>query len=99
MEDPLHEDRWIDWTRTSLEPGEREELLSALTPEQRAHLLAQDYVWVEGVGIVWRAALGAPEQRARFTHGYHFRTRRGEFHVDVEGHVRELSQHPVARAA
>ena len=52
---------------------------------------------------MWRTALGAPEQRARFTHGFYFQTRRGEFHVDVEGHVRELAQlsvaMPTARAA
>jgi hypothetical protein len=66
---------WIEWTRTALQPREREELLAALTAEP-------------GVGVVFRPEDGGPEQRARFTHGRHFRTPRGELYVDAEGRVR-----------
>ena len=83
--------QWIEWTRTVLGPREREDLSSALTREQSAHLREHDYVWVEGAGVVWRPESGGLE-RARFTHGVHFRTRRGEFYVDAEGGVRELSR-------
>ncbi len=30
--------QWIEWTRTALAPREREELLAALTSEQKAQL-------------------------------------------------------------
>ena len=85
---------WIEWTRTALPPREREELTAALTTEQRAHLAQHDYVWVRGVGVIFRPAKGGPEQRARFTHGTHFRTPRGEFYVAAEGGVRELAPSP-----
>jgi hypothetical protein len=84
----------IEWTRTRLQPREREELVTALTWQQKAHLLDHDYVWVEGVGVVWKPADGAL-RRARFTHGTHFQTQRGEFYIDSAGSVRELSDHGV----
>jgi hypothetical protein len=68
--------------------------LAALTPEQKAHLLDHDYVWVEGVGVLWNDPDGDLRQRARFTHGTYFRTRRGEFYIDSEGGVREFSPTP-----
>jgi hypothetical protein len=88
----MRESQWIEWTRTRLQPQEREDLLTALTSEQKAHLLEHDYVWVKGVGVLWKPAEGAL-RRARFTHGTHFRTQRGEFYVDSEGSARELSNH------
>jgi len=80
----------INWTDTRLQPREREDLLTALTSEQKAHLLEHDYVWAEGAGVLWRRPDGAL-QRARFTHGAHFRTQSGEFYIDSEGSARELS--------
>ena len=85
----MREDQWIEWTRTALRPDEREGLLAALTSEQNAHLHEHDYVWVEGVGVLWQPVEGAL-RRARFTHGTHFRTQHGEFYIDSEGHAREL---------
>jgi hypothetical protein len=90
----MRETQWIEWTGTELQPREREDLLAALTSEQKAHLLEHDYVWVEGVGVLWNAPDGDLRQRARFTHGTFFRTKRGEFCVDSEGGVRELSPTP-----
>ena len=78
----------IDWTRTQLQPHEREELSAALTPEQKAHLLEHDYVWVAGVGVLWNPPDGDLLRRARFTHGTHFQTQRGEFYIDSEGAAR-----------
>jgi hypothetical protein len=75
-----------------LQPREREDLLTALTSEQKAHLLKHDYVWGKGVGVVWKPPDGAL-RRARFTHGTHFQTQRGEFYVDSEGSAGEPSDH------
>ena len=86
----MRETQWIEWTRTTLQSHEREDLLAALTWEQKAHLHEHDYVWVGGVGVLWKPMDGAL-RRARFTHGTHFRTQRGEFYVDSEGRTRELS--------
>ena len=86
----MRETQRIEWTRTRLQPQEREELVTALTTEQKAHLLDHDYVWVEGVGVLWKPADGAL-RRARFTDGTHFQTQRGEFYIDSEGSARELS--------
>jgi len=69
---------WIDWTRTKLQPHEREDLLTALTSEQKEQLLERDYVWVKGIGVLWKPPDGAL-RRARFTHGTHFQTQRGRF--------------------
>ncbi len=97
--------QWIDWARTRLQPREREELLAALTPEQKAQLLEHDYVWVEGVGVLWNPPENELLRLARFTHGAHFQTQRGEFCIDSEGIARELSNHridpptPTARPA
>jgi hypothetical protein len=66
--------------------------MTALGLEQKAHLLKHDYVWVKGVGVLWKPPDGAL-RRARFTHGTHFRTSRGEFYIDSEGSVREPSNH------
>jgi hypothetical protein len=85
----MRETRWIEWTRTTLLAHERENLLAALTPEQNAQLHGHDYVWVEGVGVLWKPVDGAL-RRARFTHGTYFRTQRGEFYIDSEGRTREL---------
>jgi hypothetical protein len=97
----MRETQQIEWTRTRLQPREREELLTALTTEQKTYLLDHDYVWVEGVGVLWKPADGAL-RRARFTHGTHFQTQRGEFYIDSEGSVREFSDRcidPPASAA
>jgi hypothetical protein len=59
-----------------LQPQEREDLLAALTSEQKAHLHEQDHVWLEGVGLLPKRVDGAL-RRARFTHGTHFQTGRG----------------------
>jgi hypothetical protein len=91
-ENPVRETQRMNWTRTRLQPAEREDLMTALGSEQKAHLLKHDYVWVKGVGVLWKARDGAL-RRARFTHGTHFRTLRGEFYIDSEGSVRELSNH------
>jgi len=100
----MRETQWIEWTRTRLPPQEREELLMALTSQQKAHLLEHDYVWVEGIGVLWNPPDGDLLRRARFTHGTHFQTQRGEFYIDSEGSAREISDHrfdppaPTARA-
>jgi hypothetical protein len=86
----MRETKWIEWTRTRLPPQERERLQAALTSEQKANLLERDYVWVEGVGVLWNSSDG-DLRRARFTHGTHFRTQRGELYIDSEGSARELS--------
>jgi hypothetical protein len=85
----VRETQWIEWTRTRLQPHERQELLTALTSEQKAHLLEHDYVWAEGVGVLWNPPDGELLRRARFTHGTHFQTQRGEFYIDSEGSARE----------
>jgi len=86
----MRETQWIEWTRTMLQQGERDDLLTALTAEQESHLLEHDYVWVNKVGVLWKSTDGAM-RRARFTHGTHFRTKHGEFYVDSEGSVSGLS--------
>ena len=48
----MHETQWIEWIRTRLQPQEREDLLTALTSEQKEHLLERDYVWVKGIGVL-----------------------------------------------
>jgi hypothetical protein len=83
---PVNE--WINWCRTELQPHEREDLLTALSSDQKAQLLEHDYVWVKGAGVLWKPPDGAL-RRARFTHGTHFQTERGEFYIDSEGSVRE----------
>ena len=82
--------QWIEWTRTTLTPGECAALLAGLTLEQKAHLLEHDYVFGQGIGVLWRAPAGGLQRRARFTHGTHFGTVRGEFYIDSQGSVREL---------
>ncbi len=79
-----------DWTRTRLQPQERHALLAALTSAQEAHLLDHDYVWVKGVGVLWKATDGVL-RRARFTHGTHFKTRHGDFYIDSTGSARQLA--------
>lgn len=86
----MFEAQWIEWMRTQLSPGERENLLTGLTPAQKEHLLECDYVWVDGIGIIWKPPDGVL-RRARFTHGAQFRTQRGELYVDSEGTARSLS--------
>ena len=90
----MRETQRIEWTRTRLQPQEREELLAALTSEQKAQLLEHDYVWVEGVGVLWNPPDG-DLRRARFTHGTHFQTQRGEIYIDSEGSARELPNHRI----
>ena len=63
--------------------------MTALTSEQKEHLLERDYVWVKGIGVLWKTR-GGVLRRARFTHGTHFRTQRGEFYINSDGSVREL---------
>jgi hypothetical protein len=82
----MRETQWIEWTRTRLRLQEREDLVKALTSEQKAHLLEHDYVWVKGIGVLWKPVDGVL-RRARFTHGTHFRTQRGEFYIDSDGSV------------
>ena len=50
----MRKTQWIGWTRTILEPGERDDLSRSLTAEQKSHLLDHDYVWVENVGVLWK---------------------------------------------
>jgi hypothetical protein len=40
--DVMRETQWIEWTRTMLPQGERDDLLTALTAEQESHLLEHD---------------------------------------------------------
>jgi hypothetical protein len=92
---PLFEGRppttsWMEWSRADLTSHEREQLLAALTSEQKAHLLGNDYVWVPGVGVLWNPVDG-PLRRSRFTHWAHFATRGGEFAIDAEGSVHRRS--------
>jgi len=87
----MREAQWIEWTRTALSPRECADLLAAATSEQKAHLLEHDYVFGEGIGVLWRPADGGL-RRARFTHGTHFATARGEFYIDSEGSVRETAR-------
>lgn len=82
--------QWIEWTRTTLTPGECAVLLAGLTLEQTAYLLEHDYVFDKGIGVLWRAPAGGLQRRARFTHGTHFETPRGGFYIDSEGSVREI---------
>ena len=86
----MRETQWLEWTRTMLQQSERDDLLTALTAEQEAHLLEHDYVWVKKVGVLWKPTDGAI-RRARFPHGTHFRAKHGEFYIDSEGSVSELS--------
>jgi hypothetical protein len=79
-----------EWVRTRLLPRERDELTAALTSAQSAQLLEHDYVWIPGKGVLWKAPEG-DLRRARFTHGIHFRTQRGEFYIDSEGNARARS--------
>jgi hypothetical protein len=91
----MRDTQWIEWARTRPQPQEREELLTALTSQQKAHLLEHDYVWVEGVGVLWNPPDGELLRRARFTHGTHFQTQRGDFYIDSEGSAREFSDHRI----
>jgi hypothetical protein len=91
--DLMRETQWIEWTRTRLLPPERQQLLMALTSEQKDHLLEHDYVRVEGTGVLWIPSDGDLLRRARFTHGTYFQTQRGEFYIDSEGNTRELLNH------
>ena len=79
------------WTQTTLAPLERDALLSALTSVQTAQLEEHDHVWVAGTGVLWKHPDG-DLRRARFTHGTHFRTKRGEFYIDSEGSAQALSK-------
>ena len=79
-----------EWTRTHLLPRERDELTAALTSAQQAHLSLHDYVWVPG-SVLWKQPDGVL-RRARFTHGTHFETQRGEFYMDSEGSAHALSR-------
>jgi hypothetical protein len=90
----MREDQRVEWTRTKLQPLEREELLAALTSEQKAQLLEHDYVWVEGVGVLWNPPHGDPLRRASFTHETHFQTERGEFLIDSQGSVQISDRTP-----
>jgi hypothetical protein len=79
------------WSQTTLAPLERDALLGALTSVQRAQLEQHEHVWVAGTGVLWMHPDG-DLRRARFTHGTHFHTKRGEFYIDSEGRVRLLSK-------
>jgi hypothetical protein len=98
----MRETQWIEWTRTRLLPLERQQLLTALTSEQKDHLLEHDYVRVEEIGLLWIPPDGDLLRRARFTHGTYFQTPRGEFYIDSEGNTRELlnrrTDHPAPTA-
>lgn len=45
----MRETQWLEWTRTRLEPREREDLSTALTSDQNARLLEHDYVLGRGI--------------------------------------------------
>jgi hypothetical protein len=68
------------------------------TPRAVDGVLEHDYVWVERVGVLWNPPDG-DLRRARFTHGTHFQTQRGEFYIDSEGSARELSDRDGAKPA
>jgi hypothetical protein len=84
----MREIQGVEWTRTRLLPRESEELVKALSSEQKAHLLEHRYVWVKGIGVLWKPVDGVL-RRARFTRGTHFRTQRGELYIDSDGSVRD----------
>ena len=94
----MRENQWIKWTKTRLEPGERDQLLAALTSKQKTQLLEQDYVRVERVGVLWNPPNGAPLRRARFTHGFHFQTDRGDLYIDSEGIARLIPRRADAQS-
>jgi hypothetical protein len=79
-------------TATGLEPQERDALLAALTPKQNAYLLEHDYVFVEGVGVLWKPPHGESLRRASFTHGAHFETQYGGFYIDSRGIGKSLQE-------
>lgn len=82
---------WLEWTRTNLCAAERQDLLNALTSDQRDQLSVSGYLWVNGIGVLWTSPAGSLRRR-RFTHGFEFRTQYGEFQVDSDGGVRECPQ-------
>ena len=47
----MRQTQWIDWIRTMLQQGERDDLATALTAEEELHLLGHDCVWVKNVGV------------------------------------------------
>jgi len=55
----MRESQWIEWNRTMLQQGERDDLLTALTAYQASHLLEYDYVWAKQVGVLWKPTDGA----------------------------------------
>jgi hypothetical protein len=81
--------QWIEWTRTQLMPPEVEIEPSRLSNFERARL--EDHHWVSMPGrVLWLDPNGAL-RRARFTHGTHFRTAKGEFYADSAGRVHLVS--------
>jgi hypothetical protein len=67
---------------------------SALTRVQRERLLRDGYVWVNGIGVLWKAPPGLP-RRAPFASATMRRARRQERYIDSEGRTVELRAHPL----
>ncbi len=80
--------RWVEWARSQLTPQEVEEELNGLSASQRSRLQDDHWVWRPG-RVLWIDPKGEL-RRARFTHGAHFRTAKGEFYIDPEGQVNRV---------
>lgn len=81
---------WLEWTRSRLEPSEIGAELSRLSASDRRKLENDHWVWLPGL-VLWLDP-GGSLRRARFTHGTHFRTAKGEFHIDSGGRLRRVSE-------
>jgi hypothetical protein len=83
---------WVEWTRTQLTPSEVDVELGRLSACERARL--EDDHWVSMPGRLLWLDPGGALRRARFSHGTHFRTAKGEFYVDSAGRVDRVSEGP-----
>ncbi len=89
------ETTWIEWTRTRLTPPEVERELASLSSSETARLQSDGWLWIPA-RVLWIDPSGAL-RRARFTHGTHFETAKGDSYVDSAGNVEHRPEEP-ARA-
>jgi hypothetical protein len=76
---------WIEWTRSRLSASQAERELGGFTPDERARLERDGWVWKPG-RVSWLDPRG-DLHHTLYTHGAYFRTAQGEFHIDSEGRV------------